>query len=826
MRQAETSLSFRIAGIALPWSLLAMSICTPSLKAQTTTTKGANRFEDTITVVGGLEGRLARMRINRATTAESVAVIVRKATALLEETDKHLAKDLERVEKRQADLIKNRRKDAANALEPQRRRLLVSRCRVALLRGEIYYAAALALPDNAKARSAYLNSAVSVHRSLRLDYLDLSLALMGYLGEARAQRTAGQVKEAYKVLGPLLRMKVLPRDNLSAEVRRSAMLEKLEIHLVAAPADAIKEGVTWGKSKDLADKPLWRARIDWVLARALASEAVRLKKNSAKPNVVADTLTKAMNLIRSKPVIKVSSLYDRLALLVRLDALAGGKAMTREELLQWADALLATGRAGAVTFYRRAESMPGNPLSVQQQYNCAILLWKQGDLAAVADACDSLLKSLPSDHRQRPDVIKLRAAALTRLYHQTGADKRNASLSARFLAALQSVMESSLAQEVRRDALRQWVVVKSSQAGFSDCMDMLTKQSSLVKSDSYLLYARAVGRWSLLLGKSSTLDDSKATAEARQVLADCKAARKAAQRVGAKNLAARSAFLSAHVLAGPPLRDRQAALKILNEASKILKADNAVAGEATWLHVEILLDLGLTNAALKKLSNLSGTEATDSIQMLLRLAEALADRYVGSDATARRTVVNLCNRAIAGALGDGQKYAVTARRSARAMLKVGAHADAGGILKKLLESKIIRSDSQAVFACSLMLADALRQDGKMNDAKKQLEQLARKYPDSPDVHLALGRLEMDLKQPAVAAKCYRRARKLFKPGSEGWCEVTLALAEGLNTDGHAVAAGDILRVSGALYPRFGNPELLAKLKQLTQKLQYRTRKPS
>ena len=512
---------------------------------------------------------------------------------------------------------------------------------------------------------------------------------------------------------------------------------------------------------------------------------------------------------------------------MRLDALAGGKAMTREELLQWADALVATGRTGAVTFYRRAESMPGNPLSVQQQYNCAILLWKQGDPAAVADACDSLLKSLPSDHRQRPNAIKLRAAALTRLYHQTKADKRNASFSARLLTALQSVIESSLAQEVRRDALRQWVVVKSSQTGFRDCLDMLTKQSSLVKSDSYLLYARAAGRWTLLLGKLSTLDDSKATAEARQVLADCKVARKAAQRAGAKSLAARSAFLSAQVMAGLPLRDRQAALKILSEASKILKADKAVATEATWLHVEILLDLGLTNVALKKLSNLPGTEATDSIQTLLRLAEALADRYVGSDtATTRNTVVKLCNRAIAGALGDGQKYAVTARRSARAMLKVGAHADAGGILKKLLKSKIIQSDPQAVFACSLMLADALRQAGKMNDAKKQLEHLARKCPDSPDVHLALGRLEMDLKQPAIAAKCYRRARKLFKPGSESWCEVTLALAEGLNADGHAVAAGDILRVSGALYPRFGNPELLAKLKQLTQRLQDRTRKPS
>ena len=86
------------------------------------------------------------------------------------------------------------------------------------------------------------------------------------------------------------------------------------------------------------------------------------------------------------------------------------------------------------------------------------------------------------------------------------------------------------------------------------------------------------------------------------------------------------------------------------------------------------------------------------------------------------------------------------------------------------------------------------------------------------MHLALGRVEMDLARPAAAGGCYRRARSLLRPGSEGWCEATLALAESLDADGHAAAARDILRVSGALYPRFGNPELRAKLEQLAQRL--------
>jgi len=81
-----------------------------------------------------------------------------------------------------------------------------------------------------------------------------------------------------------------------------------------------------------------------------------------------------------------------------------------------------------------------------------------------------------------------------------------------------------------------------------------------------------------------------------------------------------------------------------------------------------------------------------------------------------------------------------------------------------------------------------------------------------------GRVDMLLKQPAAAAQHLRKARGLCKPGSPPWCAATLALAEALLASGHRQAAADILRVSAALYPDFGGPELKLRATELTKQL--------
>lgn len=749
--------------------------------------------------------QLRQMRVRRDTTTASVAAALRKAMGRLDEVDKALAEELEK-------LPEQRPPARPRPESPSRgQQIHTARCRIAWLRGELYTAAATALPVAEKARRGYLDLAISTYRSLRVLYLDVPLAWLGYLGEARAQRLSGRLAAAREALTPILEMARSPGDGLSLELRRAAMLETLEIDLADEPAKAITPGRDWRKSADVAGEPTWEARVDWVLARAHAAEAARLKQSRDRPDAAKDALARSLALLRSQAVAKVAPLYDRLALLAQLDELAGGTLMTRAERLQWADALAALGSPDAVASYRRAAAMPGGPLSARQQYRCAVLLWQTGDWAAVADACDALLKAAGRDAPQRNDATRLRAAALLKLYRQHEGGTPPADVPARLLSALEAVVESDLPEALRRDALRQWASARSRAAGLGACAGMLARHRPLVGQDAYLLYTRAAATWAQLSGRASA-------EQARQIAAECEAARRAAERAARADLAARSALLKARVLAPPPLGDPRAALEVLTGASALLGSEKVTSSAAAWLRVELLLDLGLTDSARKILADMGQADSAGSVEVLIRAAEALSGRYAAGDLVARRQIVELCNRAMASAVGDEGRYAAVAGRSARAMLNAGAHADARGILNKLSASKAVQGDPGARLSCSLMLAEALQQGGKYNEAESRLKDLVERSPRSAAAWLALGRLQMAVKRPAVAVEHFRRARKLTRPGSADWCRATLALAEGLHAQGHAVAAADVVRVSRALYPAFGGPELLRQLKQLADEL--------
>jgi predicted Zn-dependent protease len=113
-----------------------------------------------------------------------------------------------------------------------------------------------------------------------------------------------------------------------------------------------------------------------------------------------------------------------------------------------------------------------------------------------------------------------------------------------------------------------------------------------------------------------------------------------------------------------------------------------------------------------------------------------------------------------------------------------------------------------------MMVDALRQGGSVSEADALLDTLNAAYPDSPEAHLARAEMKLALNLPEEAATACRQARKVAAPGSVPWCRATLQLATALRAAGHEDAAADILRVSGALYPAFGNAELKAELKRL------------
>lgn len=786
--------------------LLALCLCAGLLSAQAATPPDV--FTEATAAAGEALRQLRQMQMGPQVASQEVAAVVSKAAKMLEQADALLAGQTRELDEKPAPADPRRKQE----LEAQRRTLMDRRCRVALLRGQLHASAAAALPGDEKARREHLESAISTFRALRILYLDSALSWAGYLEEAKAQRLAGQFDDAEKALEPILELPAAPADKVVCELRRAAMLERLEIYLSAEPARAIAEAEKWRKSPEVAGQPLWQGRIDWLLARAHAAAA------AARPDGAADLVKKAAGLLRGEQVVMAAAPYDRLALLARLDALASGAVMTRAELLHWADALSTLGRLEAADSYARAEAMPGEPLSFDQQAARAGLLLKRGDLQPAADVCQAMLNRMPPDHPRRGAALRCRAAALLKLYHQAAADEPPPRLAERVLAALQAVIESKLPEEVRRDALRQWVGVSARQSGPAACVEMLDGENRLVGSDAYLLHALAAGRWAAFSASPPAGDPARAAEQARRIAADGEAARLAAEKEQAWALAGRCVLLRARVLASPPLRDPQTALKALGDAPYVFKTDGAVAAAASWLRVEALLDLGLTGEATKALAAMPASESAGPAGLRVRLAEALADRYVVGDLTARRKVVDLCNQALAAAVGQKARYAAVARSSARAMLKVGAHADARGILEKLIPSQAVQNDPAAALDCSLLLAQALEQGGKLNESKQLLAGLIGQFPQAPAAHLALGWLEMSMSQPAAAVESFRQARKLCRSGTPDWCEATLALAEGLLAVGQAPAAAEVLRVSQALYPRFGSPELLAKLKKLSDRL--------
>ncbi|HUU11975.1 MAG TPA: hypothetical protein VM431_15735, partial [Phycisphaerae bacterium] len=447
------------------------------------------------------------LRPPSADNADRVAATLRKGLAALDGADAALAKQLDQLapEKKLPRGTTNV-KTAAEVT-----RLRSRRCEVGLARGDLYYHAALALPEGHAARAQHLEKAVATFRSLRVDFHDIAPGLMGYIGEARAQRAAGDVQAARDALKTIGQIPQDPKNPLAGDLRRLASIEDLEALLAIEPDKVPAAAQALSSTKEFADQPQWQARVDYVLARACAAQAEKRAADGSADAQPKELAAKAAALLRRPAVVAIAPPYDRLAALLKLEALLGEPLMQRDELLAWADLLAAAGRHDAVGFYNRATGESDQPLAERQLFAYISLATKQGQYRETADACDRLLGMLAADDARRPVVLQWRAAALLKATRAAGTE-------ARALAALAAVIESPSPDAVRRDALRQWVAITSDRNGLTACLRMLADHEALVTGDAYLVYCRAAGRWQQLAEElgAGAVEKTEAERRARQ----------------------------------------------------------------------------------------------------------------------------------------------------------------------------------------------------------------------------------------------------------------------------------------------------------------------
>jgi len=762
--------------------------------------------------------QIERSRISADPQADRIASVLREALAALDKVEAPSRDALARLDE---TLLKDPRTTLTRAQAAERTRLRTHQGQAALARGDAYALAAAAVPKNHPDRLGYLQQAIDIFGALRVEYRDLAMGMLGYIGEARAQRAAANAEAAYAALKPLLNMPVDPRDPASQEIRRAGFLELLEIHLASDSRKALVEAAGLARGPTFKDEPLWLARIDYVVARAEAEEAQKASAMGSVPPEALQRIAKAAAILRRDAVAQVAPPFDRLALLAQLDGLAGESLLGRDELLAWADVLAATGRPGALEAYGRARA--GGPLSVAQSIVYISLLTKKGDFPEVAGVCDDLLKRMEPAHAQRGSVLGWRAAALLKMLGAAG-PQAPAPLRARAAGALRAVFEGTLDAALRRDALRQWVALEGGAGSLAGCVDAILAHPDLVAGDPYLGYSQAAGKWQKLFRRGAAgSEDAVAAAQARSIAQESASVEKAAAQAGQPGLAARAALLRAQVLSSALLHDTRAALDVLNSQWQALKAEPQTLEPAGWLRAQLMMDLGLVDAASKALAELPDSGSPNSPLALVRMADAMAARSAGLPpqalADVQREVLRFSDRAMSMAVSDPATFRTVAGRAARALLTAGAAADAQRILTNLLATPEVQKDARALLDTSLLLAEALERTGKPEEALKRLDGLAERYAGSAALALARARCLATLGRQEESVASARQARMLSSAGSEDWCRATLALAEGLSAQGHGAAAADILRVSEALYPVFGDTDLRKKLKRLRENLE-------
>lgn len=777
------------------------------------TSPGADQLgwvDEALQPVERICGQLDGMRIKKS-SAQAVWALVKEATDQLDEIDRLAAEESKRPSSLPATLPAR----AKEQLERFRTMVNVRRCQLQIVRGQVHQYAASALPDTSADRAKFLQAAIDIFSSLRIDYVDCPLAMMGYIGEARCQRLAGKNDQSLAVLEAILRPQTAP-DKTLADVRRLACLERFESLLAGGDLQVFwTESAQWRNLPEIKNEAAWLTRLDWILARAqLASIAQAASK--AAPG----TIEKCAQSLRNPKIVAVAPAYERLCALVRLEELAGQKLLTQVELLEWGNLLTSAGDDRAAAAFARLVAADSKAADAQVLLTYAALTFDNGEALAAAELSERALSQMKQDDPRHAQAQRLRAASL--LKARQGSTQPAPQVEARLKEALTSMIGSDeFDLAIRRDALVQWVDVSSADAAPGEMMKMLSGRPELVEGCAYLTYWQASLKWSdLSAATASAPASSLATSRPAGAILDLlTAAESAKDCTGA--LRAHIALLRAKVLAGPPTSDLRAAVALLRERQNVLDAVPAVGREAAMLNVQLLLDLGLVDEAirgLEKQPDAGGVQAS----VPLRLAEALAERYLSAGPAGRdrlrEQVIKFATQAMSQSIGDTASRCPLTGRCAIAMIKADAGNDALNILTQPLSEPKVQADKAAFLDLSLLKVRALVQLSRNGQALSALDELEKAYPSSARVFFIRGQCHRSLSQPSQAIDAFRKARKLSRPGSPAWCEATLCLVSAMDTAGSAADAKDVLRVAQALYPDFGNGELLRRAREAARSL--------
>ena len=701
--------------------------------------------------------------------------------------------------------------------------LQVRRCRVAFARGELLRRAAAVLPRAAPDRAGYLDQAIAVFQAMRLDYRQLAVGRLGYIGEARARRLMDDPVKAYVALRPVLDLTKRPQDATAIELRRLALLERLETDLASDHTTvAVEAGKVPGTEPVFSNAPRWRASIAWVVARAAAAEVRRQARTRPGAADLAAAVRDVATRVREPSLADEVAEPDRLSVLAQLDALVPDPVMTATEQLAWAGVLAGAGRHDeARGYYERGLAAAGAAATVESLVAYGTFLWQQGDPAVAAEVfARALEQDATLDGNERIKLLHWRAACWVDAVARAPGGMDDQPLIDRTLAAAWDVIQSAAPVEARADMLRHWVSLQSRRAGAAACRDALHAHSDLVGNDPHLRYMRAVADWQHLHADLDPSGDVPADAlpVARQIIADLEAAQAAALAQPDTELVALSALLRAQVLAARPLGDPQGALRVLGRAGHALEAITATRAPAAQLRIALLLQLGMVDGALEALAaELSGGRA--SAELVLQAAEALAQRYANADAATRgqlqATVIGLTNRTLMYAIRAGVNGEDLGLRPIKALLAVEAYADARQMLDPVMSSLRWDAESPRAVEAALLHAQALIGQGAVDEAAAALELVVQRDAESAELRLALARCRAEQGRSGVALARFRQARRLATPGSDLWWQATLGVVASLHATRKQSRAHDVLRTAVALYRP---PQATALWKEL-QRLQ-------
>ncbi len=498
----------------------------------------------------------------------------------------------------------------------------------------------------------------------------------------------------------------------------------------------------------------------WLLIdpRRVLAESVNLGASAdwARARAYAELgeKDKALELARSPGAKESASVLERLGLIASLDGL------TEAERREWIDALIQAGRTDeAIAAIEGHIAEDTRPIYAE-------LLQNAGRYEEAAEAWQAVY-----EHSADPYAAYAWANCLEVLISLPGVGNETAWRN-QAVGLYRAVIESDAGTQLKTESLKRWFYLSGTNAD----PIVIRSQSSLIESDPYLTFAAV--RVLAMHGEIS-LEQIKTSLE------------KVLHSASDEALRATAALMLVH-----QLPDKRQALAKLDQYWSLLSSHPDTAQQARVERISLWLALGMVDIAVEQVISRVEDYPPD---LLLRIAEALSHRHAeGIQADARDRAVMLIGKAMSLQPDDTS----LALRAGRLLARMGATSDALAVLESLHTP-----DSVPV------LAEVLRNEGRQEEALKRLADV-----DSPYASLQRGYCLLELDRPDEALVEARRARSNFEEGGDDWWRATMLVIRAYAAQDNHAAAGQVLRVSQALYPIEERDWLRRALEDLKQEL--------